>query len=117
MEDLLDALSRIRIVISDMDRATYSDSQHWMERAAVERFIGIAGEALVWLRHHHPDVFSLIPDGGRAISLRNVVIHRYESLDDDVIWQTVTSQFSALAEQVRALLPDERSDPDAEVNL
>lgn len=116
LEDLLNALDRIQTLTVDMDEQSYCAEDAWMIRAAVERFIIIGAEALIWLRHHESTVFATIPDGAGAISLRNVLVHQYQHVDDDVIWRTVVSSLPGLRAQTSAILLDSRmsQEPPAE---
>jgi uncharacterized protein with HEPN domain len=46
-------------------------------RAAVERHFEIIGEALHRLEKIAPDIAAQIPDLGRAVGMRNLLIHGY----------------------------------------
>ncbi|MGC4106293.1 MAG: DUF86 domain-containing protein [Thermomicrobiales bacterium] len=86
-----------------MDEETYCAEDGWLVRAGVERFIITAAEALMWLRHHEPQTFAAIPDGAKAIALRNIIVHQYKHVDDAVIWRAVSESLRELRAQVRAI--------------
>lgn len=54
-----------------------------MLRAAVERKLQNAGEALAQLRKLAPALATSIPDHDRIIAFRHVLVHRYEVIDDN----------------------------------
>jgi len=48
----------------------------------------------------HPEI-----DWRNAINLRNILVHRYDQVRPEVIWNIVTSVLPSLLVQVEALLP------------
>jgi uncharacterized protein with HEPN domain len=48
----------------------------------------------------HPEI-----DWRNAINLRNILVHRYDQVRPEVIWNIVTSVLPSLLIQVEALLP------------
>lgn len=40
--------------------------------------------------------------------MRNRLVHAYFDVDTEIAWKTVTTELSALAEQLRPLLQDKR---------
>lgn len=75
-------------------------------RSGVERQLLIIGEAMNQLRRVDPETAEHITGLGPAIGLRNVLAHSYATVDDDVIWRTVTNDLPSLrADLVRAKTP------------
>ncbi len=60
-----------------------------MLRSAVERQFEIIGEALNHAEIEQPELATLIPDLRRIVGLRNRIIHGYDSVDDQLLWQMV----------------------------
>lgn len=58
-----------------------------MVKSAVERQLGIIGEAVNNIRKLEAD--RAIPDADRIVSFRNRLIHSYESLDDQFVWPVI----------------------------
>ena len=58
-------------------------------KAAVERKFEIIGEALRRLRDEWPEDFEKIPMGHEIIGMRNRLIHGYDDVDDQIIWETI----------------------------
>lgn len=77
-----------------------------MLRAAVERHLGVIGEALKRLEREDPTLAARIPELRLAVALRNRLIHGYATLDDAVIWRTATTDVPALAAVIAGLLEE-----------
>ncbi len=73
-------------------------------QSALERQLGILGEGVRRIssefQQFHPEI-----DGRNAINLRNILVHRYDEVRPEVIWNIVTSVLPSLLVQVEALLP------------
>jgi uncharacterized protein with HEPN domain len=80
-----------------------------MLRSAVERQFEIAGEALRNLRRAFPALAAEIPDLGRVVAFRNVLIHGYASIDHQVVWTVVGRELPALLTTLTTML--DRYDP------
>lgn len=73
-------------------------------RAAVERKLQNAGEALAQLRKVAPALATGIPDHDRIIAFRHILVHRYEVIDDNRVWNLLDAEVtSALAALRKAL--------------
>jgi uncharacterized protein with HEPN domain len=75
-----------------------------MLRAAVERQFEIIGEALAGLRRTDPAIAGEIPDLSRIIAFRNVLIHGYATVDDQLVWGVVEAELPTLRIIVTRLL-------------
>lgn len=73
-------------------------------RAAVERQFTIIGEALNRAVQAEPALLSEIADIPQVIALRNRVIHAYETVDDQIIWDIVQADVPALEIELRRWL-------------
>ncbi len=73
-------------------------------RSAVERQLEIVGEALGKALADAPDLAQMLPEIHRAIGLRNRLIHGYDSVDDEIVWDVIVSKLDPLAERLTALL-------------
>ncbi|HMP81404.1 MAG TPA: DUF86 domain-containing protein [Verrucomicrobiota bacterium] len=81
-----------------------------MMQAAVERKLEIIGEAFVRLREEDAATAQQFPDLRKIIGMRNRLVHGYDQLDLDVLWDAAVNHVPKLLEQVDALL-NEGSDP------
>ncbi len=84
-----------------------------MLRAAVERNLGIIGEAArrisKELKQEHPEI-----PWRKIIAQRNVLIHEYDDIDYKEIWAVATFHLPRLIDQIRSLIPPLPPDAEAE---
>jgi len=67
-------------------------------RAAVERHLGIIGEAVnKFLKESEANN---LENASQIISLRNRLIHSYDNVDDSIIWSIVTRHLRPLKEEI-----------------
>lgn len=102
---LHDALLSCRAVgrhTAGLDQADYQRDE--LVRDAVERRLGIIGEALRRAESLDPAVVKHIPELRQIVGLRNRLIHGYDSVDDDIIWNAVQYKLPLLEVHLAALL-------------
>jgi uncharacterized protein with HEPN domain len=102
LEDVRQAAARVHEFTDGRTRDDYASSP--LLRSAVERQLMIIGEALVRLSREAPDVASRLRDVRRVIAFRNLLVHGYDALDDDVVWDVVRTHVPALLAAVSSLL-------------
>ena len=73
-----------------------------MLRRAIERNIGIIGEATNKIDKEFPEI--KISNARAIIATRNRVIHDYAAVTDDVMWKIVVNDLPKLKDEVSALL-------------
>lgn len=73
-------------------------------RSAVERQFEIIGEALGKAAREDESLARSIPDIPRIVGLRNRLIHGYDNVDDQLVWDVVQNKLPALAEALRRQL-------------
>lgn len=78
-------------------------------RQAVERNFEIIGEAVRRLAQNDPDTASRIGERERIISFRNVLIHGYDLVDDELVWDTINNKLPTLRSEVERLMEGGRS--------
>lgn len=78
---------------------------HAMVRSAVERKLGIIGEAVNHIRRLDPA--HPIPEADRIVAFRNRLIHSYDAIDDHFVWPIIQDHLPVLKEVIRRILgPD-----------
>jgi uncharacterized protein with HEPN domain len=105
---LLDALLACRAIsryTNDLDFAAYERDE--LVRDAVERRLGIVGEALNRATADDPTLSRALPDVRRIVALRNRVVHEYDEVDDEIIWNVVTRRVPDLLARLEALLGED----------
>jgi len=83
-------------------RSDYEDDV--LLRSGVERQFEIIGAALNRLRNEAADVSEQIPNHRRIVAFRNILIHGYDVVDNDVVWDVIQGDLPVLLEQVTTLL-------------
>ena len=105
---LFDVLRSARAIRSFCADKTYENYlADLMLRSAVERQFEIVGEALAQLRQVDSDLVDKIAASGQAIGLRNILIHGYAEVDDEIVWRTMQDDLPRLEKEIAALMPDE----------
>jgi uncharacterized protein with HEPN domain len=75
-----------------------------MLRAAVERKLGIIGEAFAKLEEADPALTENFPELRKIIGMRNRIVHGYDNVDEELVWDVVQNRLPALQQKVEALL-------------
>lgn len=102
LRDALDASERIR---DWAQRATYkSYLADDLLRSAIERQLGIVGEALNVARREDLAIADRVPDLHGWVSMRNFVIHIYDGVDHRVVWDTIAGDIPQLISTLEKLL-------------
>lgn len=100
--DMVQAIRRIQDFTIGLSFDDYQASI--LIQSAVERQLEILGEAAGRVseafRQMQPDI-----DWRRAVGLRNIIIHRYDEIQQDIIWNIITTELTNLLAQLEPLLP------------
>ncbi|HEY2291668.1 MAG TPA: HepT-like ribonuclease domain-containing protein [Thermoanaerobaculia bacterium] len=102
---LFDMRQAADLIARFTDRRTLEDyAADPMLRSAVERQLEILGEALGKLKKSDPEIAGKIADYRRVIAFRNVLIHGYDAILDEVVWGIVETQLPILRTTLSELL-------------
>lgn len=106
LQDILIAINDIHSFLGEAP--TYeSYSQNLMMQYAVERALGIIGEASNHLRRIQPDIqISHLRD---IINFRNMVIHAYDGIDNQRVWIIIIDYLPVLKKEVELLIRETES--------
>ena len=102
LKDISDACAAAGRFSEGKDFAVYQEDE--MLRAAVERKLEIIGEAFAKLESTEPEVTEKFPELRKIVGLRNRIIHGYDSVDEELIWDVVKNKLPALQQQVESIL-------------
>jgi uncharacterized protein with HEPN domain len=101
LEDVLQAIARIRRYTSGMSLETFSNDDKTVD--AVVRNLEIIGEAVEKIpeqvRAGHPAV-----DWKKFAGLRDILIHAYFGVDVEIVWDVVRNSLPGLEQQVQTVL-------------
>ena len=100
--DVVNACEAIATFTAGKDFAAY-ESEHLL-RSAVERQFEIIGEALNRGVTGEPSLARKIPDLHRIVGLRHRLIHGYDNVDDEILWDALRTKLEPLKTQVEAVL-------------
>lgn len=100
--DALGAIGSAQEFVAGCSMAEYSADK--MRRSAVERQLEILGEACSRLARLEPALIDSVVNLKLAIDLRNRIIHGYDSVDDEIVYLTVTDDLDALRADLSRLL-------------
>lgn len=96
--DVLEACRAVGRFARGKDFAAYQNDE--MLRAAVERKLEVIGEAFTKLEDIAPEIARRFPELRKIVGLRNRIIHGYDSVDDEIIWDVAKNKLPALRRQV-----------------
>ncbi len=103
LADILEAVANIRDYTDDLTFEDFVGDRKTID--AVNRNFGIIGEAT---NRIPKDIKNKYPNikWHRIISLRNIIIHDYESIDLEVIWDIIKNRLSIFASQISKILEE-----------
>ncbi len=80
-------------------------SDDW-SRLSVERLLEILGEAARRLRDYDPETAKRVDSLNQAIALRNIIVHQYDGIDYERIWEIIQRHLPGLREEALSLLEE-----------
>ncbi len=102
LHDILKAANAVKEFVSGASFDKYISDE--LLRSAVERKFEIMGEALNRASRTEPAVLDHIRDCRDIISFRNILIHGYDAIDDQIVWETIEEDLANLIQDVESLL-------------
>ncbi len=79
--------------------------KNWMLKRAVERELEIFGEAANRILAAEPNI--AITDARKIVNLRNLIIHSYDAVADEIIWAIIHKNLPDLAIEIQLLLDND----------
>jgi uncharacterized protein with HEPN domain len=107
LHDALMACRAISSFTEGLDFSDYEDEANLLVRSGVERQLEIVGEAVRRAEDADPELIERLPELRQIVGLRNRIIHGYDSVDDEIVWDVVQNKIPALTAQLTALLATE----------
>lgn len=100
LDDLVNSCEKVIAFLQDKDLPVFASND--MLRDAVLRNLEVIGEAAAHLPDH---VKAQAPgvDWMNIKGLRNIIVHRYFEIDEDVLWDVVVHEVPDLLAKARAL--------------
>lgn len=102
LHDVLQAAKAVKAFVAGHTFDHYASDDQL--RSAVERKFEIMGEALNRIRRDEPDLLQHIREHRDIISFRNILVHGYDAIDDQIVWGVIEDDLDKLIEDVESLL-------------
>lgn len=102
LTDILLAINEIELFLEQRPRQYQVFVDDHKFRSAIERQVGIIGEAMTKILQSCPDI--KITEAKNIKATRNYIVHAYDSLQPFTIWAIVIKDIPKLKEEVIALL-------------
>jgi uncharacterized protein with HEPN domain len=103
IQDILDAIAKIRRYVSDIDFGTFENDEEVMD--AVIHNLTMIGEAANHIPAAITGLHSDIP-WRQMIDMRNFSVHAYWNLRPSVIWNTIQNDLPPLVDPLQRLLTE-----------
>lgn len=104
LHDIDKACEAIQSFIADKSFDVYKNDL--LLRSAVERQLGIIGEALNQAAKLAPDLPNKITDFRQIIDFRNLLIHAYHKVSASIVWGMLERDLAILQTEVEKLLAE-----------
>ena len=101
--DMKVAMESINEFVVDIDFEGFKASK--LIRSAVERQLEIVGESVK--RIEQTGEIVPIENAKQIIAFRNILVHEYERLEEEIVWMIVKKDVPKLLEEVNRLLGNE----------
>jgi uncharacterized protein with HEPN domain len=102
---LYDMQQACRLLASFVAGKTFEDYvADELLRSGVERQLIIVGEALNRLTKIEPALATSITDARQIVAFRNILVHGYDIVRNDVVWGILETDLAALSRDVDAFL-------------
>lgn len=102
-EDDIERLEHIQNAISGIETLLLSKEREGMHERALERYFEIIGEACNKISKNLQGQYPDIP-WGNIISLRNIIIHEYDKVVTETLWDIAEHKIPALHDWIEGVL-------------
>lgn len=108
LEDARMACVRIGNFVSLVSREEFIISD--LLRSAVERQVEIIGESLSRAAAADPEAERRIPELRKIVGMRNRLIHGYDEVDYNIVWDVITNKVPELRRELEAVLASDEAE-------
>lgn len=102
LRDIADACAAAARFTAGKNFSDYESDE--MLRAAVERKLSVIGEAFNQLEAVDASVTQSFPELRKIVGMRNRIVHGYDSVDEELVWDVAKNKLPALQKQAEKLL-------------
>ena len=100
IDDIRDSIEAIKKYTAGLTREDFFSSSE--KQDAVYRRLEVIGEAANRLSDEFRDRYPLIP-WNKIVGMRNVLIHEYDSIDLDRVWETIQRDIRKLEDYMKSI--------------
>ena len=100
IEEILSAIEAIKGFVVEISFASYVKDEK--TKSAVERKLLVIGEALNQMKKIEPKVEEQITDFKKIVAFRNILVHGYFGIDDQIVWNTITTKLDPLKSETES---------------
>jgi uncharacterized protein with HEPN domain len=100
---IFNAINSIQTQTEGITKEQFEDSE--LLQGFVERKLEIIGEATKRISDDFKKNYPNIPWKEMA-GMRDILIHQYTEVDEDIVWKTITQKIPPLKEHIEAILKD-----------
>jgi uncharacterized protein with HEPN domain len=94
---LYDAISACNLILEFSKEITLQEYKiNLLVKSAIERQFEILGEALNRIKKIRPEILNEVSDWNRIISFRNIIVHGYDAIDDEIVFIVIKSKIPLL---------------------
>jgi len=104
LRHMLDHAREAVELISGKSRADLANTR--LLQLGLIRLVEIVGEAAASIPRDERTKYPVIP-WQDVVAMRNKLIHEYDRVDLDILWDTVTAELPELIEKLQTILPPE----------
>lgn len=103
-KNLADIVRAIELILQFTESIeNYADYVNDLKtQSAVERQLGIIGEAVNKFETIHPEIS--LENARKIVGFRNRIIHAYDSIDNSIIWVIIQRYLAPLSKEVLRML-------------
>jgi uncharacterized protein with HEPN domain len=105
LEDVRDCMNKINKYVNGMSFEDFDQNQLVID--AVARNLEVIGEATKYVPTEIREKYPEVP-WKSMIGLRNILIHEYFGIDEQIIWQIITSDFKKTKPLIEKIIEDYR---------
>lgn len=98
------SIQEIELFLEQRPRQFQVYTNDLMFKRAIERNIGIVGEAMTKILQLEPDI--QITNARNIKNTRNYIVHAYDTLEPHIIWNIIINDIPKLKEEVAHLLEE-----------
>ena len=102
--DIADAATQLSEFVSGKTLEDYLGNR--LLQAGVERQFEIVGEALSQLSKLDQTLAKRISDYQKIIAFRNILIHGYADVDDELVWDIVETRLPILRNEIAQIIAE-----------